>query len=130
LGDGYRPAAPAGSMCDGESSYTLELSDGQLAWSICKSGSDLSAPYTLDKGMRTLTVAELAAARAALEQVTVWITVMGIVADAPTQTLEVTLPSQTQRYVDSAYAYRADPDTIYVDKISEAFSAVAPLAHK
>jgi hypothetical protein len=129
LGDGYRPATPAGSMCDGETSYTLDLTDATLAWSVCNYGN-FSAPYTLDTGTRTLTADELKAARAALEQVTVWVTVMGAVADIPTSTIDVTLPSQTQHYEDSLYAYRATPGTIYVDKLPEAFRAVAGLGHK
>jgi len=126
-GDGFRPQAPAGSQCQGESSYTLALQSGELSWSTCV--FDASAPWQLEQGMRTLTAQERSDALEGLHAVTVWDRNNQCGADKPTLTIEVITPVGTHSYTDSFYSCNNAPNTTYVDNIDAAFGALITLAH-
>jgi hypothetical protein len=124
-GDYWGPPAPAGSECEGESSYTLALPGGDLSWSKCVFDA---TPWQLEQGVRTLTAQELAGALAGLHAVTVWDRQYACGADASTLTIEVVTPAGTRSYTDSFYSC-SNLATIYVDNIDAAFGALGDLAH-
>ena len=125
-GTGFRPAAPMGSECDGERTFTLALESGELEWSKCIATG--TTPWKLDEGMRTLGAGELEAVMTALHMITVWDGMMLCGADKYTLTIDVTTPNGAQSYEDSFYSCNMKPGVIYVDNIDDSFGKLDELA--
>jgi hypothetical protein len=126
-GDGYGPPKPAGSSCDGGTTYTLNNITHRLDWSSCRGpNGSLTEPRQLATGGRMLSSVEFAKLSAALDEIIVAGPPNSCGADKPTLTISVTIPSHEQLYTDKFYACQ-DAAKLYVDGIDDAFMVVAGL---
>jgi hypothetical protein len=125
-GGGFRPPPPAGSTCAiGSSKYTLDRATRHLAWETCESPDNIAPAHT-KTGSTTITVAELAAVNAAMNDVTVATEDM-CGADKPLYQIIVTTPAGQKTYTDSFYRCQGGNRT-YVDGINGVFSALRDAA--
>lgn len=118
-GGGYGPPLPQGAACDpGPLTYTVHLDSSVFDWDRCDIVGTIEAPtdYTPTAGSRTLSAAELDAARSAARMVRV-ANGMGCGADKPTYHMSVTSPTGTMVYGDNFYACLKQ-DLVYVESAS------------
>jgi len=123
-GGGFMPQPPAGSNCAGQQHYELVLATRAFSWSFCQ--YDPHSPWLTKKGSRTLTSKEAARVKDAFAHATI-ATADTCGADKPFQTVSVTSPSGTKKYLDSFYSCQGQGE--YIDGIGEIFSTMGDLAH-
>jgi hypothetical protein len=125
-GGGFRPPPPAGSDCAiGRATYTLDRNTRHLAWETCESPDNVTPAHT-KTGSTTITLAELAAVDAAMDDVTMATGEM-CGADKPLYQIKVTTPAGEKTYTDSFYKCQGGSRT-YVDGINGVFTALRTAA--
>lgn len=125
-GGGFRPAAPAGSTCNGSQKYTYDIAAKTVAFEECGALS-AGKPYTIQTGSKVLTTKELKAVQAALAGLAVSTgDICG--ADKPWLSIDVSAPSGDKTLVDEFYSCRGGNDT-YVSGIDAVFAALRDGAH-
>lgn len=123
-GGGFMPHPPTGSNCAGQQHYELVLATRAFTYSYCQ--YDANGPWLTKSGSKTLTKAQAARVRDAFDHATI-ATADTCGADKPFQTVSVTTPSGTKKYLDSFYSCQGQGT--YIDGIGEIFSAMGDLAH-
>jgi hypothetical protein len=131
-GGGLVGPRPTGAGCDSQVwSYVLQIDSGALSWSRCDVAGTgaTAADYTPASGARTLSAAELEAAKTAVRAVLVSArTTCG--ADKPSDTLEVASASANLLYGDDFYACTMQyPSYVESDGLDALAAALGPLAH-
>jgi hypothetical protein len=130
LGGGYGPGTPAGAPCDpGQSSYTVVLATSTLTYGRCRVVGDVNtaASYMPESGQLSLSPAQMAMVRTALEAVKVS-NRRTCGADKGVVELEVDTPTQNLTYGDDFYGcepnYQAFVDTDGLDHLYTVLSAL------
>lgn len=124
---GFRPPPPQGSTCSGEESFTLDAVSGLLQWTTCDIPPDVTKPWMKNTGQRALQPAELSSVLNALGPVKIT-TGAPCGADKPLETITVTTPGGTEKYMDDFYNCNGAA-RYYVSGIDGAFTAVRAQAH-
>jgi hypothetical protein len=118
-GGGFTPPPPAGSECNGQSKYTLDVAAKKVSWEVCKR-VDWVTPFTKETGTTQLNASQLAKINAAMNGVTLaGHDICG--ADKPLLQISVTAGGATKTYKDSFYSCMGDG--LYVDHIDSVFVA-------